>query len=45
MSCTIDKAKQKKNNKVWTGSSNVPRETLYFDIFSISDESFGGAKF
>jgi hypothetical protein len=44
-SCAISNANQKKTNKVWNGTSNVPGERSYVDISSIKDESVGGAKF
>jgi hypothetical protein len=44
-SCDISKAKQKDTNKIWNGSSNTPRESLYVNISLRKDDSFGGAKF
>jgi hypothetical protein len=43
--CVIAKARQKKFNKNWFGSSDLPGERLYIDIISIKERSFGGAKF
>ena len=42
--CVISKAKQKRTNRVWTRSSNVPGEQLYVDIRTIKGERFGGTK-
>jgi hypothetical protein len=43
--CAIVKATQKKVNKNWLGSSNVPGESLYIDISSTKERSLGGEKF
>jgi transposase InsO family protein len=43
--CSIAKAQQKKVNKNWLGSSNLPGERLYVDISLIKERSIGGAKF
>jgi hypothetical protein len=42
---TIARLQQKKVNKNWLGSSNLPGERLYVDISSTKERSFGGAKF
>jgi hypothetical protein len=43
--CGIAKARQKKVNKSWLGSINVPGENLYIENSLIKERSFGGAKF
>jgi hypothetical protein len=43
--CAIANARQKKVNKNWLGSSNLPGERLYVDISSIKERSIVGAKF
>jgi hypothetical protein len=45
-SCAINKAKKKKTNKAWTGSSNILGEGLYVDISSKSmNKSMFGVEF
>jgi hypothetical protein len=39
------KARKENLNKNWFGSINVPGKSLYIDINSIKEISFGGAKF
>jgi hypothetical protein len=43
--CAITKARQKNVNKNWLGSSNFPGKSIYVDISSIKQRSFGAAKF
>jgi hypothetical protein len=43
--CAVAKARQKNLNKDWKGGSQVPGESVYLDISSIRDESYGGSCF
>jgi hypothetical protein len=41
----FSKARQKKINKEWKGSNQIPGERLYIDITSKKNASYGGSKF
>jgi hypothetical protein len=43
--CAIAKVQQKKVNKNWLGSCNLPGECLYVDISLIKESNINGAKF